>query len=610
MTEAVDSKSNTSQRALAQPGSLGRERWLFVAGLVAFAVALSLRRLGDFDLPWHLATGRFITELRGIPRLDPLSYTHDRLTYVEPLTEVPLYWLIVIGGPKALQVAGGLVGAGIGFALFWQLRAQIATAYVAAALGLAAIYSWLVVRPATLSFLLIALELWVIEVHRRRAAERAGQMILLLFPIAVLLWANAHGFATIGAGLFACYACYRGVCRWARGRFDGLFPQRDAAAARATLLSAMASLLTSTLNLAGPTLRIGPNLLSSDTQSAFAFSAITEFASPSLEFFVHWEPLGAVVAAVALASLVPARGVDGRWNWPNAYDIGCVIAGVAGLSWVVRSVPLGVLVMLPVGARRLGAHVPNTVITRWGLASCSWLAAGFALLRIDTSVGFGFEPTHFPELAVKYISREKPQGRMWNFSPFGGYLAWRLYPEYLTFMDGRNTQAHSVSSVLRSSAAMYDSAQFVALTNEFEMQFAVMGAKDQAAFGIPLAQSPDWTMVHLDDVSAIYVRNGGANTALAARGYRMLRHLTAPFEVLNLAVKGDRLAPLLRDDGRLATTQDPTSARAAFFAAAGELAARDFRAFDLAVQRLMLLAPGHPAISALLQARAAVVPPS
>jgi hypothetical protein len=170
---------------------------------------------------------------------------------------------------------------------------------------------------------------------------------------------------------------------------------------------------------------------------------------------------------------------------------------------------------------------------------------------------------------------------MWDFSPFGGYLAWRLYPEYLIFMDGRNTHAHSVSSVLRSSAAMYDRGQFVALTNEFEMQFAVMSAKDQEAFGIPLAQSPDWTMVHLDDVSSVYVRNDGANTALAARGYKLLRHLSTPLE------------------------QDPTSARAAFFAAAGELAVRDFGAFDLAVQRLTLLASGHPAISALLQARAA-----
>jgi hypothetical protein len=201
---------------------------------------------------------------------------------------------------------------------------------------------------------------------------------------------------------------------------------------------------------------------------------------------------------------------------------------------------------------------------------------------------------------------EHPQGHMWNFSPFGGYLAWRLYPQQLVFMDGRNDHAHRASVVKRSSAAMRDAQEFAALTSEFDMQFAVMGAKDGEAFGIPLSQSAHWTMVEFDDVAAVYVRNDGPNATLAARGYRILRHLTALSEILQVAVTGGKLAPLLREDGRLAVMQDPTSARAAFIAASGELAMRDFPAFDLALQRLAWLAPGHPAVSVLSQARAAV----
>jgi hypothetical protein len=263
-------------------------------------------------------------------------------------------------------------------------------------------------------------------------------------------------------------------------------------------------------------------------------------------------------------------------------------------------------VMVPVIARRLGTLLPATTITRWALSACSWLATGFALLQTDTSLGFGFEPSHFPERAVAFISQEKPRGRMWNFSPFGGYLAWRLYPEHLVFMDGRNDHAHAASLVFRSAAATSDGTQFDALTNEFDMQYAVMGAKDGERFGAPLSASRHWTMVQFDDVATVYVRNDGPNSALAARGYRVLRHLTAMSDVLKAGVAGGRIAPMLRDDGRLAVSQDPNSARAAFITACGELAVRDFAAFDVALTRLAWLSPGHPAIAVLAQARASV----
>jgi hypothetical protein len=604
MTSSI---TNASRGEPARVGTWGRERWLFLAGLLAFAVALSLRRLGDFDLPWHLATGRFITELRGIPKLDPLSYTHDPLTYVEPLTDVPLYWLAAIGGATALQVAGGIVGAGIGLALLWQLRTLGPIAYVASALALAGTYSWLVVRPATLSFLLVTLVLGAIEAHRRCALSLRGRSILFGFPLGVLLWANAHGFATLGAGLFVCYALYRIACRMTRGHFGGLLPLEDAAAAWATLLSAALSLLASTLNVAGLRLRLGPNRFSSDTQSVFALSGNTEFAPSSLDFFLQLEPWGAIIGILALLSLFLGRNAARRRRLPNAYDIGCVVIGGIGLAWVVRTVPIAILVMTPVVARRFAALIPATAITRWGLAGCSWLVAGFALVHNDTSFGFGFEPAHFPERAVAYIARNEPQGRMWNFSPFGGYLAWRLYPRHLVFMDGRSDHAHKVSSVLRSSAAMRDAKEFVALTSEFDVQYVVMGAKDGEAFGVPLSQSAQWTMVEFDDVAAVYVRNDGPNAALAAQGYRSLRHLTALSELLRVAVTGGKVAPLLRDDGRLAMAQDPTSTRAAFIAACGELAMRDLAAFDVVLQRLVWLSPAHPAIGVLLQARAAIV---
>jgi hypothetical protein len=210
-------------------------------------------------------------------------------------------------GPAALQVAGAMVSAGIGLALVWQLRRLGPVAQGVTALALAGMHAWLVVRPATLSFLLIAVLLGVIEHHRRRATEASSKYLLITLPLGFLLWANAHGFATLGAGLWCCYALYRAACRLAQGRLGALLPRRDATAVWPTLLSAGLGLVASTLNVAGPTLRLGPSRFASDASTSFAFSSITEFAPTSVGFFLQAEPLGALVGLLALLALLLGR---------------------------------------------------------------------------------------------------------------------------------------------------------------------------------------------------------------------------------------------------------------------------------------------------------------
>jgi hypothetical protein len=217
-------------------------------------------------------------------------------------------------------------------------------------------------------------------------------------------------------------------------------------------------------------------------------------------------------------------------------------------------------------------------------------------------LGLGFEPTHFPERAVAFIEQRDLKGHMYNFAPFGGYLALKLYPARYIFMDGRFDDARDPSLVLRADRALSESDVFTRLADEFDMQYAVIGAREGESNGIALAQLRNWTMVHLDDVAAVYVRRGGANEAVAESGYRLLRHLSDMGQVLNLASQGGPASQLLLHDAQLATAQDPTSARAAFFMACAELAIRDDpNTFGRALQRLALLAPGHPVIPLLAQ---------
>lgn len=578
---------------------LGAERWLFWAGLVSFFAAIAARKLGDFDLPWHIALGRAVAELGGIPKLDPLAFTHQRITFLEPLSELPLYGLWKGGGALPLQLFGALFSAGVGAALFVQLRDRGPVAYLATGLALAGMNSWMVVRPATLSFFLIALTLALIEWHRRTERPRTRRFIEWSWPPLALIWANVHGFAFIGVGLCVAYSVYRVACRLARGGLGSLLPERDAGD-NSTLLVALLAALMALANAAGPFARLGPSrLFSSNAASRYELERVTENALPSLDFFVHHEPLGPLLVLFALLGLFLGKGSDGKRARPSAFEIALTLLGSVGFVTMVRSVPLGVLLLTPVIASRWAAFLPSTALTQWALATSSWLAAGVALLNPGMNLGVGFDATHFPERAVTFMERHALRGHMFNFSPFGGYLSLTLYPEQLVFMDGRLEHARDGNLVVRADDALRDPRVFGELAREFDFQYAVLSAREGELTGGPISRSNDWTMVHFDDVAAVYVRSPGPNAALAASGYRMLRHLTDLGAVLQLASAGDGSAPLLLHDGQLAVTQDPYSPRAAFFLACGELAVRDQTGFALALERLATLAPGHPSLGIL-----------
>jgi hypothetical protein len=63
----------------------------------------------------------------------------------------------------------------------------------------------------------------------------------------------------------------------------------------------------------------------------------------------------------------------------------------------------------------------------------------FVALRVGNSVAnqAATEAGTYPATAVDFITKEKPPQPIYNEYGWGGYLIWRLYPEYRVNMDGR-----------------------------------------------------------------------------------------------------------------------------------------------------------------------------
>lgn len=559
-------------------------------GILAVALVQAGKRLADPDLPFHLALGRVIAETRAIPRTDPLSFTHYPVQYIEFVSDAALWAVFRAGGELGLQLLGALAFVAVVLLLLVRCRGSGPMAFAVVAVAVAAIGDWILVRPATFSFVLFGVLLLLCDTHARAPASRAGRGSLYALVPLFALWVNVHGFSVLGLGVLGIYATHRVLCRLTRGRVPGLLPTEDAADWDRAALVALLSFLVAGLNVAGFRLLTAPLRLAPD------LGRIGEWQPPSLGFLLERE-LG-VVAFVLVLGLALALGKNetGGRSLRLRELLLVVLAAYVG-SRALRMVPVAVILVAPLAARRLSPLTAVTPLLQVASAVLLVLAAPVVYVQNPTSFGVGFEPAHFPEGAVRFVQAAKPSGRMWNYLDFGGYLALRLYPEHLVFIDGRTSWVYDQKHVDRFHASLRDPQAFRGLVQELHLTWAVARAKSPEPLGAPLAMSPDWTMVYLDGISAVYVRNQGENAGLAQRGYRVLRHTTPPPVALSAALGGQIAAGDLGHDAELAVTQAPRDARAWFFEAAAGVALRDAARLNRARAKLDELAPGHPVLS-------------
>src|SRR5262245_66519383 len=81
-------------------------------GLLAAVALIAARKLGDFDLPWHLALGRALVRDQRLPIVDDFSFTaRGQPAPEELLADVLLYLAWCAGGTLGLQASGALLVA-------------------------------------------------------------------------------------------------------------------------------------------------------------------------------------------------------------------------------------------------------------------------------------------------------------------------------------------------------------------------------------------------------------------------------------------------------------------------------------------------------------------
>jgi hypothetical protein len=207
--------AGVSRAAGSRPGDpaaphAGAWPWLLGAVSLVLAVNVISGRYLYADSFYDLYAGRYIVH-DGIPHQNVATLVSHGAPWVDQqwLAQVVYYAAWAAGGYRALAALSAvLVTSGFAMLALLMLRRGV-PATRAFAWTLAAVIVCLgniVIRAQSFAYPLIALTLWLILEDDRAPRPRARTWLVV--PLLVL-WANTHGSALLGAGLVAGYAGYR-----------------------------------------------------------------------------------------------------------------------------------------------------------------------------------------------------------------------------------------------------------------------------------------------------------------------------------------------------------------------------------------------------------------
>jgi hypothetical protein len=157
-----------------------------------------------------LVDGRVVA-LTGIPQHSHLTVMAHGVRWIDQqwLAQLAFYGLQRAGGYALLVIVDvALVSLALGLAIFAARDLGANERQVVRVLPFGAIFYIIfavTIRSQVFAYPLFAVTLWLLA---SAARGRAGRRVFLVFPI-LLLWANLHGSATMGAGLVMLYGLTR-----------------------------------------------------------------------------------------------------------------------------------------------------------------------------------------------------------------------------------------------------------------------------------------------------------------------------------------------------------------------------------------------------------------
>lgn len=473
---------------------------LLIAFISLFAMAA--RTVVDTDLYWHLATGRIIVETGHIPRTDPFSSTRLGVPWVNVqwLPQIGLYVLYRLGGFGALSIGVAVLVTLAGVFVWRTMTGNVflhafGLILFAAASGLV----W-TPRPNILTFVLLAALGYILYLFRHRSIDR-----LWLIPPMFLVWVNLHGGYLIGFVLIGLTLAGDALDR----RLGQAGPAcMSWVGMRKLSVVTLIGVLALVVNLYG----INVLLLPVQTVGMEASARwIMEWSSPDFHQIAE-QPMLWLLLLTLIAIGRGGRRID--------LAEGLAVAGFAFLAFVSRrNIGLYAVVVTPICVRYAAAAIehwrgsrpaaPRNVGIGWLNALILIVVAALAALKVLVAASpveqANAERNSMPVEAADWIEANRPGGLMYNSYNWGGYLIWRLWPDYPVYVDGR--------ADVYGDEFLREYLKIALAEPGFESKLAGHGVgfvvvEADSVLSPVLAISEQWAVAYRDMQAVIYVRSG------------------------------------------------------------------------------------------------------
>jgi tetratricopeptide (TPR) repeat protein len=511
-----------------------------------YAALAGLRTVTDPDTGWQLASGRYIAEHHGVPSTDVLSYTaHGQPWIYPPLAELVLYGLYRLGGFTALSWLNSLACAG-----------TVAIAFTADG-GLAAIFLAILAIPqiaartapradlfTTVLFAAMLSVLW--RYFRGRSAP------LWLIPIFMLIWVNAHPGFVAGLALMAAYVVlelaefpFTDRRSSAVGRLRRAAPWL-AAALPATLCNPWGWNIYRTLFRQEQVQGVHENLIAEWSRTSLSLDTLSQAMQWRNPNSGYWWLLAAAVIVIVIAAirkqfaeaaLIAAFGYLSlrSLRFQALFALVVVVAGSPFLSgWFWQRKRYVASGRMP-GKKKKRQPAEVTQGASWpvfailGICTLLIFLRSYDLISERAYIAAG-DPTlfgsglssWFPQRAADFLVRERLPGNIFHEYNMGGYLAFRLGPQYPDYIDGRAIPFGDVMfeqrRVMKQSP---DSAGWQQEADRWSINVLIFNLARYWGLGSTRVQqfcsSGAWIPVFLDEEGAVFLRNQPQNETLISR---------------------------------------------------------------------------------------------
>jgi hypothetical protein len=527
-----------------------------VAFTLLFLITLPmLTKIFTSDFGTHIAIGREIVQTRTIAEKEFLNY--PSLGRYNPNGEwgfqAILYLVFSVGGVYGVSF---LVWAVV-FATFLLLHRGAVLRGAHPLLAVLAIFAFsgflrirIQPRPEIFTYFFIALTIFLFSEYFFGTRKK----LIYLFPPAVLVWANSHPtylMAFLLCGAFVAdrlaHAIWRKEFRWATLK-AWIFPP---------VLVGLAGVILCGLNPHGYNAILAPlHLLARGTGGGGGSSILMSISEltpvKGTGFFVYYKA-AALFAVVSLLLGLAGRRVylldlflfviafKGAWDSARAVSMmGLFLSQGTSLhltgffsrlpEWFPgvtagkeklpgkekrRRKEKAPLRETPVPERRRRPLGPVVIasLAVFALISFGGITLVFSFSQLEYGLGMTEHKFSFP--AAEFLRKNPVPGKMFNFFDIGGFLDWKLYPQALTFLDGRtyNQEVFMEHQVVTGAMSGWEK-----VLEKYGINYIVLKSMDSSGMILPivpvLANAPDWALVFSDGLFVVFVRN-----APELRGY-------------------------------------------------------------------------------------------